>query len=236
MKISTKKTEVDKIFKPNEYGISEWVSVDELKGTKIELTKNGNQRHGIFFGVSEYVWEKKGTHKTEALRTIGFGDGKSQSRPIRSDIREKMKNRYCSNCGRKSEIVPDHKNDFYNDERVLNIKTQNEDDFQPLCTPCNLLKRSINKKEKENKKLHSAKQIPRYQNYTFEFPWEKKVFDEKDIDCKKGTYWYDIIEFDKNVMFYQMYRIPINQSVKKYWMKREFDEMIEKFSKMCVCN
>ena len=53
MKISKRKLEVDKIFKPNENGISEWVSVDELKGTKIELTNNGNQRHGVFFGVSD---------------------------------------------------------------------------------------------------------------------------------------------------------------------------------------
>lgn len=234
MKISNKKNEVDKIFKPNEDGMSEWVSVDELKGTKIELTKNGNQRHGVFFGVSEYLWEKRGAHKTEALRTIGFGDGKSQSRPIRSDIREKMKNRCCSNCGSQNGVVPDHKNDFYNDERVLSVKTQSEEDFQPLCTPCNLLKRSINKKEKEIKTIYSAKQLPRYRNYKFIFPWEKKMYDEEEIDCKKGTYWYDIIEFDNNVQSYHMYRIPINRAIKKYWIKRELNEMTILFGKMCV--
>lgn len=235
MKISKRKLEVDKIFKPNENGISEWVSVDELKGTKIELTNNGNQRHGVFFGVSDYLWEKKGARKTEALRTIGFGDGKSQKRPIRSDISKKMKNRYCVSCGSKNEIVPDHKNDFYNDERVLNEKTQTEEDFQPLCEHCNLLKREINKKERKTKKLWSAKQLPRYRNCNFEFPWEKKIYDEEDIDCKKGTYWYDIQEFDNSVQFYQMYRIPINQAIKKYWMKRELDALIALFEKnMCL--
>ena len=59
MKISTKKTEVDKIFKPNKDGISEWVSVDELKGTKIELTKKMEINVTVFFfGVSEYFLEK----------------------------------------------------------------------------------------------------------------------------------------------------------------------------------
>jgi 5-methylcytosine-specific restriction endonuclease McrA len=236
MRVSSKKSEVDKIFKPNEDGISEWISVDQLKGTKIELTNNGNQRYGVFFGDSRYKWEKKGTHKTEALRTIGFGHGKSQDRPISSEIRKKMKNRFCSNCGGRNNLVVDHKNDFYNDKRVLNVKTQTEEDFQPLCEHCNLLKRSINEKERKTKKLWSAKQLPRYRNCTFEFVWEKKVYDEEDIDCKKGTYWYDIQEFDNNVQFYQMYRIPINQAIKKYWMKREFDEMTALFGKMCVCN
>ena len=49
-------------------------------------------------------------------------------------------------------------------------------------------------------------------------------------------YWYDIEEFDNEVQFHQMYRIPINQAIKKYWMKRELDELTTLFGKMCVCN
>lgn len=55
-------------------------------------------------------------------------------------------------CGSKSHLVTDHKNDLYNDIRVLNSKTQTVDDFQCLCNHCNLQKRQISKQTKIEKK------------------------------------------------------------------------------------
>jgi 5-methylcytosine-specific restriction endonuclease McrA len=52
-------------------------------------------------------------------------------------------------CGSHSNTVIDHKNDLYNDETVLNVDTQTIDDFQVLCTHCNLLKRQISIDEKK---------------------------------------------------------------------------------------
>ena len=40
----------------------------------------------------------------------------------------------CIVCGSASDIVIDHKNDLYNDPRVLNSDTQVPDDFQTLCS------------------------------------------------------------------------------------------------------
>ena len=126
----------------------------------------------------------------------------------------KIRKQKCEYCDSKSDIVCDHRNDLYNDSRVLNNKTQELDDFQPLCNSCNLRKRQVCIDEKTNKKLYSAKNL--YKNYDFEFPWEKKVFDVKDINCKLDTYWYDKTEFQRKLELYSKYRIPINKLVKQH--------------------
>lgn len=83
--------------------------------------------------------------------------------------------------------------------------------IEDLCNHCNLQKRQICNIEKKNEKLYSAKNIERYKIYPFEFPWEKKAFDINDISC---TYWFDLIEFDKNIYYYSIYIIPIINEIK----------------------
>lgn len=128
-----------------------------------------------------------------------------ESRPINKRILDVIKKQNCVVCGTSSDIVCDHKNDLYNDERVLTVKTQKVSDFQPLCNHCNLQKRQVCKKEKETRKLYSAKNITRYTVYPFDFPWEKKVFDENDVDCKKDTYWYDPVAFEEKICLFNVY-------------------------------
>jgi 5-methylcytosine-specific restriction endonuclease McrA len=139
---------------------------------------------------------------------------KNQKRPIRKDIKDYYKVLTCVVCGTHATIC-DHKNDLYNDERVLSTTTQLLSDFQPLCNHCNLQKRQVCITERENQRLYSAKNIERYKIYLFDyFPWEKKVFDTKDIHCKNGTYWFDPVEFDKNIYYYTSYTIPIINEIK----------------------
>jgi len=139
---------------------------------------------------------------------------KESNRPIKKSILNIIKKKNCVHCGSSSDIICDHKNDIYNDQKVLNTKTQILDDFQPLCNHCNLLKRQIFKDETKNKKLYSAKNLTKYQMFPFEFPWEKKTFNINDIDCKKDTYWYDPVEFNRKLMIFMMYTIPINNYIK----------------------
>ncbi len=136
------------------------------------------------------------------------------SRPIRSDILKKVVSNPCVMCGTRSNIVCDHKNDLYNDERVLNAQTQIEDDFQPLCNHCNLQKRQVCIEETANQKLYSAKNIASYKQYKFEFPWEKKAFDAYDVDCKKDTLWYDPVEFNNKIYCYMTYVLPILKCIR----------------------
>jgi len=134
-------------------------------------------------------------------------------RPINKNIHKIITNLSCVICGTKNTVC-DHKNDLYNDSRVLDVKTQLISDFQPLCNHCNLQKRQVSKIEYKINKIYSAKNIERYKIYPFEFPWEKKVFNINDINCKIGTYWYDPVEFDRNIYYYSIYTIPIINELK----------------------
>ncbi len=141
---------------------------------------------------------------------------KSDDRPINREIRQYFKNSCCVVCGSKSDMVVDHKNDMYNDPAVLSKTTQTIDDFQPLCNHCNLQKRQIQKNETEQQKLYSAREnLPAFKIYDFVFPWEKKMYDRNDKNCKKDTYWYDPVEFQNKIYLYSKYRIPINDMIKR---------------------
>ena len=129
----------------------------------------------------------------------------TQARPIKKEIQDEIKKRCCVVCGSKAEIICDHKNDLYNDKRVLDVKTQMLDDFQALCNHCNLQKRQVCKDEKMYCKLYSAKKIPQFAIFPYEFPWEKKVYNETEIDCKKDSYWYDPVEFGKKIYKYNTF-------------------------------
>jgi hypothetical protein len=136
-----------------------------------------------------------------------------QNRNIRDNIKKEITSSSCVICGTTATIC-DHKNDLYNDMNVLDLKTQTIEDFQPLCNHCNLQKREVCKIEKQTGCLYSAKNIQRYKVYLFEFPWEKKVFDINDKNCKKDTYWFDPVEFDKKIYYYSNYIIPIINEIK----------------------
>jgi len=138
-----------------------------------------------------------------------------ETRGIREDIKQTYRNARCVICGTNTDIVCDHKNDLYNDARVLSLETQTLDDFQALCNHCNLQKRQVCKKEEEQQKIYSAKEIPRYRQYRFEFPWEKKAFDRTDIYCKNDTYWFDPVEFENKIYCYMSFVLPIVHSLKR---------------------
>jgi 5-methylcytosine-specific restriction endonuclease McrA len=169
---------------------------DNIPETKLEDFIKNNKGKGI---IGIYVY---------GIRT------KISKRTIKQEISKKIKSNSCVICGTKSDIICDHKNDLYNDARVLNTKTQVLDDFQPLCNHCNLQKRQICKEEERNKKIYSAKNIARYNKYQFEFPWEKKVFDKNDINCKQDTYWFDPVEFDNKIYIYLCNVFPVINEIK----------------------
>ena len=136
------------------------------------------------------------------------------TRPIRTDILDKIRSQSCVSCGSNSSIICDHKNDLYNEDSVLVSKTQKLDDFQPLCNHCNLQKREVLKKEVEKSKLYSAKNLAKYKLFPFEFPWEKKLFDKRDKNTKKDTYWYDPVEFNRKIYLYTTL-LPVLKEIKR---------------------
>lgn len=190
---------VDKVFKPNLQGFSEWIEREIWEKTDLNWGRNGNGRGGIYFSDKRYIWDvRRGKHsKITHLRTMGLKNDSlyGASRPIRRDIEAYHKAFGCVACGTKTDLVTDHKNDLYNDLRVLNTKTQTIDDFQCLCRRCNLLKRQTTKETKKSGKRYRATMIPCLRPYGIDFIEGNETFDEMDINAMVGTYWYDVIAF-----------------------------------------
>lgn len=159
--------------------------------------------------------DRSGKHRVCGMFIWGRKRTKTSQRPISAAIKKEITKGSCVACG-SNNVIPDHKNDFYNDKRVLSVHTQTLSDFQCLCEGCNLRKRNVCKQEKDKEKLFSANEIPCLNIGSPVYPWEKKAYNLEDPDCKKDTYWYDIIEFGIKTTLYQQYRIPVNKLVKRH--------------------
>lgn len=191
---------IDTIFKPNVAGVSRWVTVEECMSRGLPWTTNGNTRNNTVWNDDRYVWDfsRGSSRKVLALRMNGHSDTRVRlNRPIRSDIRKALKDGPCVVCGSNTSIVIDHKNDLYNDPRVLDTKTQVMEDFQPLCTHCNLQKRAVSVKTRETGKRYPATNIPSLAVFGVDFVAGDETFDLSDVDAMVGTYWYDPVEFIK---------------------------------------
>lgn len=200
--LTKKQLEIDKVFKPKE-GVSDWIKADELKETVLKWGNNGTTRQGLFHKDNRYIWEFKRKNnkprgKIEAIKTNGINKENElkKNRPIRDDIHKYHKSQgFCVVCGSQSYLVTDHKNDLYNDARVLDKKTQTKEDFQCLCNHCNLQKRQILKKTMETGKRYGATNIPSLSGFGIDFIEGDETFDKNNVNAMVGTYWYDPVKF-----------------------------------------
>ena len=201
-KLSKKQEEVSKVFSPDENGFSDWVSRITIDNNpNLNWGNNGAARHGIYFGDNRYIWEKQGKGKITALRTNGMSDDilYGHVRPIKLDIRKFYKTKGCVVCGSRSDLVCDHKNDLYNDPRVLSMETQTKEDFQSLCNHCNLQKKQVNIKTRKTGKRIGATTIPSVAVFGVDYTQGDETFDSSDVDAMVGTYWYDPVDFMKKI-------------------------------------
>ena len=193
------------LFEPNDQGVSNVVSRDVLDQTALAFTNNGNIRNGVPQHwpsdiKNKYVFQytrlnNKPSGRIETVQTIGFQEEHDAERPIAPRIREHYKEKSCVVCGISTNIVMDHKNDLYNDPRVLDPSTQMVDDFQPLCNGCNLKKRQISIKTIEQNRRIGATYMPQLSYLGVDFIQGDETFDRNDPNAMVGTYWYDPIEF-----------------------------------------
>jgi hypothetical protein len=150
----------------------------------------------------EKQFKKNKPNKQEIIGIYihGINLHKPSNRPIKQSIKDIIVKKKCVHCAKSQNIVCDHKNDLYNDKRVLNVHTQRESDFQPLCNACNLQKRSDCEREKATGKLIPAKVLyPKLCEFNVDFLWEQKEFNINDPNCKVDTYWYDPLEFMRKI-------------------------------------
>ena len=203
IRMTKKRANVLALFAPDEYGYSEWVSREAILEAGLKMSGNGGARPGGFFGVHDYLWKKESKTPTNprssltvALRMIGFSDEKDKhKRPISKAIYTHFAGKRCVACGSGSSLVVDHKNDLYNDPRVLNKTTQRVDDFQPLCQSCNLHKREVAKKTRETGKRYGATNIPAWAPFGVDFIAGGEDYDPSDPDAMVGTFWHDPVAF-----------------------------------------
>lgn len=219
---------VEKHFKPNENGVSEWVTRETLKKIREYnfIGGNGITRKGVpvWAGCKKYKWDFiRNTRGTIiSFKMIGLNTTNNKNtRGINSKIKKEMlKNqKTCIRCGDDKNLCIDHKNDLYNNPRVLNINTQKESDFQVLCQKCNkdCKHHKALRYEEKNNKIYSVKNLNMFpfKSDNFEYPWEKHYYDTKNINIKEDcSYWGDIEEFNRKRDLYMMYTIPIIKSIK----------------------
>tara|TARA_B100000683_G_scaffold25455_1_gene23256 strand:+ start:349 stop:1149 length:801 start_codon:yes stop_codon:yes gene_type:complete len=149
--------------------------------------------------IEEYKKKREEDGIKNSQGVIGFiirGDNiyEKINRPIHSDIKKYYSQYPCVKCGAKKTIC-DHKNDLYNDPRVLDINTQTKEDFQPLCNSCNLRKRACGlRRDKENKRQPPSPDILAM-NGGIKFTKGNENYDTNDKNALIGSYWYDPIQF-----------------------------------------
>ena len=173
------------------------VSTLKKNGTINYLWNSSDEEKEIVIKAFSNYPEGKG-NKIQYIGIFGLKN-KKNSRPIREDIKKYWNKIPCCSCGRKSDLICDHKNDLYNDPRVLHAKTQKKEDFQSLCNQCNLLKRQVSKDTKRTGKRYGATRIPMLKVFGINFIEDDESYDADDVDAMKGTYWYDPVAFMEGI-------------------------------------
>lgn len=193
----------------------DWCRRSNLKNHKLATMKNNGEISFLWNDVDndeiKYITNEfnkkmksdinKSSNKNfiKYFKFFGLQKENIKSRSIRKEIKKYYQYKPCCVCGSKSNIIIDHKNDLYNDIRVLNTKTQRFDDFQSLCIHCNLQKRQINKQTRVSKKRYGATNIPMLSIFNIDFISGNENIDFNDVDAMKGTFWYDPVEFMKHI-------------------------------------
>ncbi len=189
------------LAKPDENGVSRWVSVNEFtsKYVSLKLGNGGSWCRASSELARKYIVEfDKSTTRGNSIDNIrlnGFNTQQTFNQNIRQDIRDHYKNANCVMLGirgtsENTKIEIDHKDGRKNDENVSNLETQRKEDFQPLCKAANDAKRQICKRCKESNKRWNAKNLLG-NPYPF---YEGDEEYTEELGCV-GCYQYDPVEY-----------------------------------------
>lgn len=163
----SRKEKVLELFKPDQTGESDWVSIDAVIAADIGWTKNGNLRRGIAFGLDEYYWEteRKSGPRSEvtALRMVGFNQDETFKQTISASV--KLHFTTILHCNFSLLPVPlqdreiDHRYGHKNHPDYIELYNSNEqknEHFQLIHRSLNLQKREMCKQcvETENRPAH----------------------------------------------------------------------------------
>lgn len=187
------------LAKPDENGISRWVSVSEFVGEYACLTF-GN---GASWARKESILAKKYVvefdksitrgNGIDRIRLNGFRNG-NYSQHIRADIKRAIKKLNCVVLGTSNPEV-DHKNGMKNEDRVMRNEDQRLEDFQPLSKAANDAKRQFCKECRRTGIRYDAKKLGYPMSY-----YQGGAEHHNEANACVGCFWYDPIEFRKHLM------------------------------------
>ncbi len=215
------------LAKPNEQGISRWVSTSEFIGkySQLELLNGLSWGRASSSLARKYKIEvdKSITPgvKIDRIRLNGFNTEKQFNQNIRKDIKDFYKDQNCVMLGINGQSINtkieiDHKDGRKNDERVSNTKTQELSDFQPLSKAANDAKRQICKQCSKTNIRWDAKNI---KGNPYSFYQGDKVYTD-ELGCI-GCYQYDPVEYRKTSVK------KISKEVTKNILKKLYPEDYE---------
>ena len=202
-KILSKETSVELgLTKPTNNGAGDRSSLEIFDFTAIYGNSRAPRRYPVIIDLDETDLKKIEDFKRSIPTTSatigylihGYNTDPTSKHPIRKDIREYYKGETCVFCIEKGDCV-DHKNDFYNDSRVLVENTQDKSDFQPVCNACNIKKRGVCHKTRASGKRSLPP--PAIREFGRDFLVGDESFDENDPNALVGSYWYDPVAFVK---------------------------------------
>lgn len=194
-----------KLAKPNDHGVSRWVSVDEFVGEfkELKLGNGGSWCRKSSALAKKYVVEFDKTQSTgnsiDAIRLNGFNENETFNQTISSEIKKYYKDKPCVMLGiigtsENTKIEIDHKEGTKNSQRVSNISTQKLEDFQPLTKAANDAKRQICKRCQETDKRFDATCIK-----GFPMPYYRGNSSLKESGCI-GCYQYDPVAYREELL------------------------------------
>jgi hypothetical protein len=190
-------------------GWDRWYKIIKVKNDKTTIwtwEPSDTEKERILNSLDTYIKFKKikfpiqGIPSAHFLIKICGQQNKNINRPIRKDIKNFYTKSPCVVCGNTSNLVCDHKNDLYNDPRVLDPRTQLFSDFQSLCNHCNLQKRQVSKETRRTGLRWGATNIPHMKHWGVDFTVGGCSYDPDDPYAMVGTYWYDPVQFHKDVL------------------------------------
>jgi hypothetical protein len=181
------------LAEPDENGVSRWVSVTEFVDKYADL-KFGN---GADWARSDgnlakkYHLERDNSltkgNSVDRIRLNGFKNDDSTNQ-VRTDIKREIKGKRCVILG-TSNPEADHKDGRKDNLRVMNLKTQVLDDFQPLSKAANDAKRQICKECKATDIRFDAKKLG------YPISVTKGSLEYKESVGCVGCFWHDPLEF-----------------------------------------
>lgn len=191
------------LAKPNNSGESEWVETSKFVGKykDLQLGNGGSWCRASSTLAKKYIIEFDKTRTTgnsiDAIRLNGINIKTSFNQTIRQEIKNFYKDKKCVMLGvngssENTRIEIDHKDGRKNSNRISNLRTQELEDFQPLCKAANDIKRQICKKCKQTNIRWDAKNI-KGSPYSF-YDGDENYTDH--LGCK-GCYQYDPVEYRK---------------------------------------